>query len=46
MGLADLPACHHPPLPYADKIASFAHWLGGVLLGHDGSWVTPLSARP
>jgi hypothetical protein len=36
---------HHPPLPHADKIAGFSHWLGGVLddvvLGRDGSWMAP-----
>jgi hypothetical protein len=36
---------HHPPLPHADKIAGFAHWLGGVLddvvMGGDGSWMAP-----
>jgi hypothetical protein len=36
---------HHPPLPHADKITGFSHWLGGVLddvvMGRDGSWMTP-----
>jgi hypothetical protein len=36
---------HYPPLPHADKVAGFAHWLGGVLvdvvLGRDGAWMAP-----
>jgi hypothetical protein len=36
---------HHPPLPHADKITGFSHWLGGVLndvlLGRDGAWMAP-----
>jgi hypothetical protein len=38
---------HHPPLPHADKITGFSHWLGGVLddvvMGRDGSWMAPFA---
>jgi hypothetical protein len=35
---------YHPPLPHADKITGFSHWLGGVLAGTNQRLPRPASS--